>query len=55
MGSEHLRRTVPDAFGCSFADFENLVELKLLIVNQSDIGETSFLIEIYPRVDVRER
>ena len=52
---KHLARPLPKSFSRLLADFENVVELKLFIVDQTYIGEATLLFEVDPSIDVCER
>lgn len=54
MRGKHFSRSLPKSFGSSFADLKNLVELKLLIVDQMNVAETALLVQINSRIDIRE-
>jgi len=51
---KHLVRPLSKNFSRFFADFENVVELKLLIVDQANVGEAALLVEIDPSVYVAD-
>ena len=50
---KHLVRPLPKSFSRLLADFENVGELKLFIVDQPNIGEATLLCEVDPSIDVR--